>query len=149
MKALDSIDHHILNILQEDSNIAVKEIAEKVGLSFTPTYERIKSLKNIGIINKYVALVNAEKSGFEIIAYCNITLKEDSLEFQEKIKSEGNILEVVSMTGTYDYMLKIVAKNIKEYNKFVTEVIGNLPHIGVYHSNIVLNTLKSETKLPF
>lgn len=149
MKTLDSIDHHILNILQEDSNIAIKEIAEKVGLSFTPTYERIKTLKNIGIIDKYVALVNAEKSGFEIIAYCNITLKEESPEFQKKVRAESNILEVISTTGTYDYMLKIVAKNIKEYNTFITKVIGNLPHIGVYHSNIVLNTLKNETKLPF
>lgn len=149
MRTLDTIDYHILNILQEDSDIAVKEIAEQVGLSFTPTYERIKSLKSNGFIDKYVALVNAEKTGFEIIAYCNITLKEESDDFRERINSEKNILEVVSMTGTYDYMLKVVAKNIKEYNKFVTEVIANLPHIGLYHSNIVLETLKKETKLPF
>ena len=95
MRTLDTIDYHILNILQEDSDIAVKEIAEQVGLSFTPTYERIKSLKSNGYIDKYVALVNAEKTGFEIIAYCNITLKEESDDFRERINSEKNILETL------------------------------------------------------
>lgn len=151
MKTLDEIDFKILNILQEDSTIAVKEIAEKVGLSFTPTYERIKAMKNEKIIEKYVAILNPEKAGFELMAYCNITLKEQSFEklneFEEKIKNEAQVLEVVSLSGAYDYMIKVVAKNIKDYNRFMTECIANIPNIGQYHSHIVLSVIKSETKL--
>ena len=153
MKPLDPTDYKILNILQEDSTISVKDIAEKVGLSFTPTYERIKTMKNNGVIEKYVAILNAEKAGFEMMAYCNITLKEQSLEklqeFENKIKEQPNVLEVVSLSGTYDYMIKVVTKNIKEYNRFMTEVVANIPNIGQYHSNIVLSVIKDETKLTF
>lgn len=153
MKPLDATDHKILNILQEDATIAVKDIAEKVGLSFTPTYERIKSMKNSGVIEKSVVILNPEKAGFEMMAYCNITLKEQSLEklqeFETKIKEQPKVLEVVSLSGTYDYMIKVVAKNIKEYNRFMTEVVANIPNIGQYHSNIVLSVIKDETKMTF
>ena len=128
-------------------------MAEKVGLSFTPTYERIKSMKNSGVIRKYVAILDAEKAGFEITAYCNITLKEQSqknlLEFEETILSEPKVLEMVSLSGTYDYMIKVVAKNIKDYNCFMTKVIANIPNIGQYHSQIVLSVIKNETKYTF
>ena len=153
MKSLDKTDHKILNILQEDCMLPVKEIAERVGLSFTPTYERIRNLKNSEVIARYVAILDAEKSGFEIMAYCNITLKEQSQEklreFEAQITAEANVLEVVSLSGIYDYMIKVVAKNIKEYNRFMTDVIANIPNIGQYHSQIVLSVAKDITKLTF
>lgn len=151
MKPLDTIDQKILNILQEDSTISVKDIAEQVGLSFTPTYERIKNMKNNGIIKKYVAILDAEKVGYEIIAYCNITLKELTHEllkdFEERMRNEPCVLEVVTLTGTYDFMIKVVAKSIKEYNKFVTDAVSNIPNLAQCHSNIVLSVIKNETKL--
>lgn len=151
MKPLDSIDHHILNILQEDCMISVKEIAEKVGLSFTPTYERIKSLKQKGIIQKYIAVLDREAAGYGIMTYCNIVLKEQSqqklIEFEEKIVSEPQVLEVVSMSGTYDYMIKVIAKDINDYNHFMTKIIANIPNVGQYHSHIVLSVVKDETKI--
>ncbi len=152
MKPLDSIDHQILNILQDDATIAVKDIAEKVGLSFTPTYERIKSLKQRGIIIKNVAIVDRELAGFGIMSYCNIVLKEQSQkklqEFEDKIKNEVQVLEVVSMSGTYDYMIKVIAKDINDYNSFMTNIVANIPNIGQYHSAIVLSVVKDETKIP-
>ena len=153
MKTLDSTDHKILNFLQEDSNISVKDLAEKIVLSFTATYERIKSLKHHGIIRKNVVMINAELAGFEIMAYCNILLKEQSneklQEFEQKIKDEPQVLEVVSLSGQYDYMIKVVAKNIKAYNNFMTTVVANIPNIGQYHSNIVLSVIKNDTKFTF
>lgn len=153
MKPIDSTDQKILNLLQEDSTISVKDLAEKVGLSFSPTYERIKNMKSSGLIEKYVAVLNKEKAGFELTAYCNITLKEQSLErlqeFETKIMSQDQVLEVVSLSGTYDYMIKVVTKDIKEYNRFMTEVVANIPNIGQYHSHIVLSVIKDETKLTF
>ena len=141
MKSLDKLDYKILNILQEDNTIAIKDLAERIGLSFTPTYERVKSLKNNGIIKKYVAIVDREKVGYELVAYCNVTIKNKSVEilrdFEEKLNKCPEIVEVVSVSGVYDYMIKIVTKNIKEYNDFVEKTFTNYPHIGDYHSSIV------------
>ena len=151
MKSLDTLDYKILNILQEDNTIAIKDLAERIGLSFTPTYERVKSLKNNGIIKKYVAIVDREKVGYELVAYCNVTIKNKSVEilrdFEEKLNKCPEIVEVVSVSGVYDYMIKIVTKNIKEYNDFVEKTFTNYPHIGDYHSSIVLCTVKEETKI--
>lgn len=151
MKSLDKLDYKILNILQEDNTIAIKDLAERIGLSFTPTYERVKSLKNNGIIKKYVAIVDREKVGCELVAYCNVTIKNKSVEilrdFEEKLNKCPEIVEVVSVSGVYDYMIKIVTKNIKEYNDFVEKTFTNYPHIGDYHSSIVLCTVKEETKI--
>ena len=151
MKSLDKLDYKILNILQEDNTIAIKDLAERIGLSFTPTYERVKSLKNNGIIKKYVAIVDREKVGYELVAYCNVTIKNKSVEilrdFEEKLNKCPEIVEVVSVSGVYDYMIKIVTKNIKEYNDFVGKTFTNYPHIGDYHSSIVLCTVKEETKI--
>jgi Lrp/AsnC family transcriptional regulator len=151
MKTLDDIDRKILDILQEDSMISVKDIAQQVGLSFSPTYERIRAMKQAGIIVRYVAILDPEKVGFEIMSYCNITLKEQSgkklSQFEDRIRQEPNVLEVISLSGTYDYMIKVVARNIKEYNAFLTTVLANMPNIGQYHSHIVLEVVKDETKL--
>lgn len=151
MKSLDKLDYKILNILQEDNTIAIKDLAERIGLSFTPTYERVKSLKNNGIIKKYVAIVDREKVGYELVAYCNVTIKNKSVEilrdFEEKLNKCPEIVEVVSVSGVYDYMIKIITKNIKEYNDFVEKTFTNYPHIGDYHSSIVLCTVKEETKI--
>ena len=137
--------------MQENNTIAIKDLAERIGLSFTPTYERVKSLKNNGIIKKYVAIVDREKVGYELVAYCNVTIKNKSVEilrdFEEKLNKCPEIVEVVSVSGVYDYMIKIVTKNIKEYNDFVEKTFTNYPHIGDYHSSIVLCTVKEETKI--
>ncbi len=147
--SLDSKDCQILELLQNDSTISVKDIASKINLSFTPTYERIKNLEKEGIIIKYVALVNREKIGLKIVVYCNITLKEQSkqalIDFEKTIFNIPEIVEVTSVSGTYDYMLKIVAKDIEQYNTFVVETISNIKNIGQYHSHIVLNEVKKET----
>ncbi|MFD2892877.1 Lrp/AsnC family transcriptional regulator [Flavobacterium chuncheonense] len=146
---IDAKDQMILEILQEDSRISVKEIGERIGLSFTPTYERIKNLENNNVIKKYVALVDRLKIGIELVAYCNITLKEQSrnalLEFEKLVNEIPQVQEVISLSGNYDYMLKIIAEDIKSYNEFVVNVISNIPNMGLYHSSIVLNEVKKET----
>jgi Lrp/AsnC family leucine-responsive transcriptional regulator len=150
---LDAKDLAILEILQHDSTIAVKEIGERIGLSFTPTYERIKSLEREGVIQKYVALVDRFKIGMQIVVYCNITLKEQSKQalndFEATITAIPQVQEVISLSGNYDYMLKIIAEDITSYNNFVVDVISNIPNIGQYHSSIVLNEAKKETAYTF
>jgi Lrp/AsnC family transcriptional regulator, leucine-responsive regulatory protein len=150
---LDAKDQAILEILQQDSSISIKEIGEQVGLSFTPTYERIKNLEKNKVITKYVALVDRFKIGVQIVVYCNVTLKEQSKAaldaFEKNIMAIPQVQEVISLSGNYDYMLKIIAEDIKSYNAFVVNVISNIPNIGQYHSSIVLNETKKETAYMF
>ncbi|MDZ4759172.1 MAG: Lrp/AsnC family transcriptional regulator [Bacteroidota bacterium] len=149
MPQLDKLDIEILNILQQDSTISVKDIAEKIGLTTTPTYERMKRMEQDGIITNYVALIDREKVGLSLLVYCNIVLKEQSkkalLNFEKSVMKMPEVIEVTSISGNYDYMLKIVAKDVATYNDFVVNVISNIPNIGQYHSSIVLKEVKKET----
>lgn len=146
---MDKIDIKILTILQKDCTISVKDVAKEVGLSYTPTYERIKNIENAGIIKSRSTILNPSKVGIHLFAYCNVILKEQSnqalQEFEECIKNIPEIMEVVSLSGNYDYMLKIATKDIESYNNFVVNVLSNTPNIGQYHSNIVMSVVKDET----
>ena len=105
------------------------------------------------MVLKYVALVDRFKIGMQIVVYCNITLKEQSKQalsdFEETIIAIPQVQEVISLSGNYDYMLKIIAEDITSYNAFVVDVISNIKNIGQYHSSIVLNEAKKETAYTF
>ena len=145
---LDQKDLQILDLLQRNSNYSVKEIGEKIGLSFTPTYDRIKYLEKNGFIEKYAAILNRKKIGIDLVAYCNVTIRNQSKqsldEFEQEIRQYDEVQEVLSLSGTYDYMLKIATNNIDTYNNFITNVLANTPNIYQYHSSIVLNEIKRE-----
>ena len=146
---MDKIDIKILNILQQNSDVPVKEIATKIGLSYTPTYERIRILEDTGVIRSRVIILDPKKVGIRLFVYCNITLKEQSqkylLDFEKSVLKIPEIMEVISLSGAYDYMLKIATKDIETYNNFVVNKLANIPNIGQYHSNIVMNIVKDET----
>lgn len=148
--SLDKKDKLILQLLQDDSTMSVKEISEKIGLTFTPTYERIKNLEKQGVIEKYVAILNREKLGINIVVYCNVRLKEQSQktlqDFEDYITAYDEVQEIISLSGEYDYMLKILASDINSYNNFTVNIISNGPNIGQYHSSIVLAEVKKTTK---
>jgi Lrp/AsnC family transcriptional regulator len=105
-----------------------------------------------GIIKSSVAILDPKKIGVHLFVYCNITLKEQSkkslIDFEKRIKSIPEIIEAVSLTGVYDYMLKIAIRDIDSYNAFIMNKIANIPNIGQYHSNIVMSVVKDETALP-
>ncbi len=149
---MDQIDLKILRILQKDCMVSYKEIANQVGLSYNPTYERIRKMEEEGIIQSRVTILNPSKIGIGIFVYCNVTLKEQSkqslVDFEERVRAIPEILEVVSMSGAYDYMLKIAAPNIDAYNKFIMNELADIPNIGQYHSNIVLSVVKKTTEYP-
>lgn len=146
---MDKIDAKILNILQQDCTLSVKDVAAMVGLSYTPTYERIKHLQESGVIKKSAVILNPSKVGIKLFAYCNVTLKKQSREnlknFEDQVMKMPEILEVTSLSGIYDYMLKIATTDIDAYNDFVVNKLANIPNIGQYHSNIVMSMVKNET----
>jgi DNA-binding Lrp family transcriptional regulator len=97
---------------------------------------------------KYAAVLNRKKIGIDLVAYCNVTIRNQSKksldEFEQEIVKYEEVQEVLSLSGTYDFMLKIATKNIDSYNSFITNVLANTPNIYQYHSSIVLNEIKRE-----
>jgi Lrp/AsnC family transcriptional regulator, leucine-responsive regulatory protein len=149
MEKLDSIDKRILNILQEDGRSNTKEIADTVGLSLTPTYERIKRLEKNGIIDKYVALVDKKVLGISFTAFCSVRLQLHSKtliqKFEVDIKKLDEVMECYHMAGNFDYLLKIEATDMKHYQEFISNKLAGLNNISNVQSSFVMTEIKHET----
>jgi len=149
---IDEIDLRILNILQLNAKLTNKEIAQKVNLSSTPVFERIKKLEKEGYIEKYVAILNAEILGKSLTVFCNITLKEHTKkignQFVKDITSLHEVTECYNISGDYDFLLKIQVANMKGYQHFVLNRLGEIKNIGSAHSTFVMGTIKQSHQLP-
>lgn len=152
MYHLDSIDIKLLELLQQNGKLTTKEIAQRVNLSSTPVYERIRRLEREGIIKKYVALVEAEKVGNGLIVFCDITLKEHTKEighqFVQDIKSCKYVSECYNISGDFDFRLKVVIRDMKHYQDFVLNDLGSIKNIGSAHSTFVMGVIKHDYAVP-
>ncbi|MBQ6072593.1 MAG: Lrp/AsnC family transcriptional regulator [Bacteroidales bacterium] len=143
---IDEIDIKILRALQEDARQTTKELAAKVNLSTTPVFERLKRLEREGYIRQYIAILDAEKLdlGFEV--YCSVKLKQMSRDvardFTRMIRQIPQVAECYNISGEYDYLLKIRARNMKQYNDFIINVLGTLDTIGSIQSSFVMDEIK-------
>ena len=149
---LDIIDFELLRMLQKDAKLTTKEIAIRVNLSPTPVYERIKRLEKEGLIEKYTAIVNAEKVGKNLTVFCNIILKEHTKEIVNKfvrdIVSLKEVVECYNISGDYDFLLKIIIKDMKHYQFFVINELGSVENIGSAHSTFVIGVTKHSYGVP-
>tara|TARA_R110000868_G_scaffold121034_3_gene321170 strand:- start:67429 stop:67899 length:471 start_codon:yes stop_codon:yes gene_type:complete len=152
MENLDQTDLDLLNHLQENANYTTKELAVLVNLSQTPVYERVRKLEKYGYIKKYIALLDAEKLGRELIVFCNITLKQHTKEignkFVEDIMSLKEVTECYNISGDYDFKLKVMVKNMKDYQDFVINSLGSVENIGSAHSTFVIGIIKQSYAVP-
>lgn len=152
MKKLDNTNRQILEVLQKDGSTTNTELARQVGLAPASTLERVKKLEKGGIITKYVALVDAEKVGKQIIAYVEITMGNHSAaaitEFEESIKDIPEILECHHVAGDKDFILKIVTEDMKSYERLALEKIAVIPNLGRVSTMFVLSTIKQKTGIP-
>ena len=150
---MDQIDRRILKILEENSNMTTKEVARRVNLSVTPVFERIRKLEKDGFIKKYVALLEAEKLDKSLIVFCNITLKAHTKtignQFVKDIKSLDEVTECYNISGDYDFLLKVLVKDMKAYQNFVLNQLGSIRNIGSAHSTFVMGEIKRSHKIPF
>lgn len=151
MSKLDTTDLDILHALQNDAKINMKELSEKLHISKTPIYERIKRLENEGYIRGYVALVDNKKVGLPLIVFCNVSLAvhddEHIQRFQEEIREIDEIMECYSTGGIYDFLLKIVLQDLEDYNRFVFEKLTKVHGIVKMQSSFVLGEIKHITSL--
>ncbi len=147
----DEVNKQILSILQEDGSITNSELAKKIGLAPASTLERVKKLEKTGVIRKYVALLDAEKVGRDIVAFVEISMSEHSAEairlFSSEIAKIPEVLDCHHISGDKDFLLKVVTDSIKNYEKFALEKLAVIPHVGKISTLFVLSTIKSETSL--
>jgi Lrp/AsnC family leucine-responsive transcriptional regulator len=145
---LDSIDKHLLRLLKKNSKLSSKELAAEIGLSLTPTYERVKRLENKGFIKTYTIKINKEKVGKNLKVLCNVSLKSHALEFlnafEEKVVKLKEISSCFHIAGNFDYLLLIEVKDMDEYSVFLKEKLASIPHIAQVQSSFVMKTLKEE-----
>lgn len=143
---LDKVDLQILRLLQDDAHLTVKELASRVSLSSTPVFERLKRLETSGYIKKYVAVLNAEKLGRGFVVFCNVKLnkinKEIALSFAEVIQHIPEVTECYNISGGFDYLLKIQAPDMKYYQEFLLNVLGQIEHLGSIESTFVMDVVK-------
>ena len=149
---LDNIDLKILEQLQVDSNLTNKELAAAIHLSPTPTFERVKRLERDGYIKRYAAVLDAEKLSCGFVAFCFLKMKqhthENALRIMEAVQDIPEIGECYNISGDYDFLLKIYAKDMKSYQKFLLRILGDLDCIGSLSSSFVLGEVKSTHAIP-
>ncbi|WP_067146384.1 Lrp/AsnC family transcriptional regulator [Pseudotamlana agarivorans] len=149
---LDDIDIRILKLLQTNSSLTTKDLAAKVNLSTTPVFERVKRLEKSGYIKNYIAVLDAEKLNKGLMVFCNVTLKEHTREignqFVKDILLLKEVVECYNISGDYDFLLKIVVSDMKEYQNFVLDHLGGIKNIGSAHSTFVMGEIKNTYAVP-
>jgi Lrp/AsnC family transcriptional regulator, leucine-responsive regulatory protein len=149
---LDEIDRQILTLLQDDGRISNAELARRIDLSPPATYMRLKSLEEEGYVRRYVALLEPEKIGFDLMCFVQVALQLHSLEqieaFRRAILEMPEVLECYHLTGEYDYLLKVVVRNRKELETFLLERLTPVPGVARIHTSMVLSEVKQTTALP-
>ena len=145
-------DIKILKLLQQNSDRSSTEVAEQLGMSQSPCWRRINHLIKQDIIQKKVAIINREKLGIDLVAFATINLREVGIQnlesFEAGVEQLDEVVECYTMTGAWDYMLKIVVKDIRQYERFVRNKLLELPMIGEIHSHIAVTEIKNTTELP-
>ncbi|MBO7627050.1 MAG: Lrp/AsnC family transcriptional regulator [Paludibacteraceae bacterium] len=146
MQTLDDIDIRILRELQQNSRLTNKELAARIHLSTTPTFERHRRLEREGYIKMYTAIIDADRIDRSFAVYCNISFKqinrEVADEFREIVSSWEEVTECYNVSGDCDFLMKVNVRGMKEYQEFILYKVGELDYVGRVQSVFVMETLK-------
>lgn len=150
---LGTKDRRILSELQRDSRLTTQELADRVGMSSSATWRRVKSLEEAGIIDRYAVIVDSKKAGFGLATIVQISLARHEHanvdQFIHEVLQHPEVLECFATSGEADFHLRVVVEDIDAYNRFLDEFIFKLPGVSQVRSNIVLKEIKTDTALPF
>jgi Lrp/AsnC family transcriptional regulator len=149
---LDTIDIRILDLIQEDASLSVADIADKVGLSSSPCWRRIKRMEEAGVISKRVTLLDPHQLGlaFEVIASVKLQLPtRDNLEaFENAVSAMPEVVDCATVTGAVDYMIRIVTTDMQAYDDFLRDRLLSLGLVSDVQSRIVIRVAKRTTAVP-
>lgn len=152
MKKIDDINKKILDLLQENSSITNADLAEKLSLSPTTVFDRVKKMEQEGIISKKVVLLNPAKVGKETIAFISISMSGHSANsvknFRKSIEDLPEVLECYHISGEDDFILKVIVENMQCYEDFLLHKLIALKNIGKIRTSFVMSTVKYQTKIP-
>lgn len=136
---MDKINKKIVRCIELDSRVSFSKLASDIGLSKTPCWQRVKQLENDGVILAYKTQLDIEKLGFEIRAVVFVVIDfEKSEQFEDAVQAHKSILRCAAVTGDYDYLLEVVAKNMREFDRLLRKELSRLP--GVQRVNTSLST---------
>ncbi|HEY5819462.1 MAG TPA: Lrp/AsnC family transcriptional regulator [Mesorhizobium sp.] len=142
----DDFDRKILRTLQADARITNSELAEKIGLSQSPCLRRVRRLEEAGLIRGYTALIDPAAFGWTMVAIATIRLgrqnEDEILMFEEAIRGWDEVLECHLVTGSRDYVLKVAARDLVEYEGFIKQKIARLKCVASIETSFVMNTVK-------
>ena len=143
---LDETDLQILKTLQKNAKLTTKELADAVHLTPTPVFERQKRLEKRGYIKKYVAILDAEKLNLGLLVFCKVKLMQINHEiadaFVRRIQRIPEVTECYNTSGSYDYLLKVRARDMKQYQAFVLTKLGDIENVGAIESTFVMSEVK-------
>lgn len=149
---LSSQDIRILELMQADASLTTQEIARRINMSQSPCWRRINRLQEAGIISKRTAILNRQQLGMEVVVFATVNLAaqgRDHLEaFEREVVQFPEVTECYTMAGSWDYMLKIIARDIRHYEQFVRNTLTTLADIRELHSHIAVTEIKNTTELP-
>lgn len=145
---LDDKDIEILRALQENARLTNKELASKVHLSTTPTYERVKRLERSGIIEQYATIIDADKVNQGFAVFCSVKLRQINNDranaFTEMIKSLPEVTECYNISGSFDYLLRVQAPDMRAYQQFLLNALGKHENIASLESTFVMEEVKHQ-----
>lgn len=149
---MDQIDRRILGILQDNPDLPTSELAERVGLSNTPCWRRLKKLQADGIIRGRTLLLDAAALGLTVNVFADIRLKqhdeETLLALENAVRRQPEIVECFSVSGESDYMMRIITRSIEDYEVFLKKVLLHLPGVSAVNTRFALGCVKMTTALP-
>jgi Lrp/AsnC family leucine-responsive transcriptional regulator len=148
---LDEKDLSILRILQKDAKLSIRDVANKINLSPTPTHERIKRMEKSGIIKAYTTVVDRRKVSKGMMVICMIALsvhnKKTAGQFIEQVSKLKEVVEFYNISGDFDFMLKILAPNMEEFHEFFVNTLSEIEGIGQTKSIFVMNSIKESVQI--
>ncbi len=146
MKPLDEIDRKLLNILQQNSRITIRELSDKLNLSTTPIHERIKKLEKNGYIKQYLTLVDPKLIGKKLIVYISVSLnshtKEAIEDFEREMDKLDEVMECYYVSGNTDFLVKVHCNDMDDYHNFVTHKFSTIKNITQFFSAFVMSEAK-------
>jgi len=149
---LDAHDRAIVAALQENGRYTVQELAARVGLSSSPTWRRLKALEQRGVIRNYVARVDAAQLGYHDTVFAHVTLSKHNRAaidaFERTMLQRPEVLDVYSMTGDADYLVRVIARSTRDYERFLQEAVFSNAAVQQIKSNFALREIKSTVAVP-
>jgi Lrp/AsnC family transcriptional regulator len=151
-QGIDRLDLRLLDILQRHGALSAAEVASRTRLSTTTCWRRIQALEQAGVIKARVALLDRNALGLDVTIFAHVKLAttgRDALaEFEAAIRDRAEVMECFTLTGEWDFLLKIVTRNIKAYEAFYLDYLSRIPCVRSVNSSVAVTVIKESTALP-